>query len=129
MKQLLFISAVYVLSPIMSSFRSAAAEKEDSPALALYHNSSYDGAKLSRDGRVAEKDLGEYRLKNKVSSLILRKGWTLIIYDGTSFNRNRSYEVLHGSRRIRHLRDIGWNDKISSFELLPTAEWKRERNE
>jgi len=95
---------------------------EAKPALELYVHSKYRGYGREWSYRTSESDLSD-ALKNKASSLILREGWTIIMYSSKNFKGSK--KILHGTRRIKHLRDEGWNDVISSFELMPTVEYKR----
>lgn len=76
------------------------------------------------------------RVKNEVSSVKVKRGWTLIMFNSMNFKKERGLVVIHGKRDIKKLSRLrtcliypdgkkAWNDKTSSLIVCKTADYEK----
>ncbi|UVK45882.1 beta/gamma crystallin family protein [Mesorhizobium sp. AR07] len=90
----------------------ASAQYNDGPACIMFEHANFRGRALEMEADDVVSFRGGQFWNDRVSSVIVRRGCTLVAYEDTQME-GRSIEIR---RRIRNLADGDWNDRISSAE-------------
>ncbi|WP_137933187.1 peptidase inhibitor family I36 protein [Mesorhizobium comanense] len=89
----------------------ASAQYNDQPACVMFEHVNFRGRALEMDPNDSVSFRGGQFWNDRVSSVFVRRGCTLVAYEDTNMGGN-SIEIR---RRARALGDY-WNDRISSAE-------------
>jgi peptidase inhibitor family I36 len=108
MKRLVILTAV--ASTLCAG--SARAQYDDETACVMFEDSNFRGRALEMGADDSVSFRGGQFWNDRVSSVIVRRGCTLVAYADTRM-RGRSIEL---NRRVRDFSNTGWNDRISSAE-------------
>jgi hypothetical protein len=107
MKRLVILTAV--LSALYAD--GASAQYDDQPACVMFEHVNFRGRSIEMGPDDAVSFRGGQFWNDRVSSVFVRRGCTLVAYEHTGM-RGDSIEIR---RRARELGD-DWNDRISSAE-------------
>ncbi|MFD2058624.1 peptidase inhibitor family I36 protein [Mesorhizobium calcicola] len=90
----------------------ASAQYNDEPACILFEHANFRGRTLEMEADDAVSFRGGQFWNDRVSSVFVRRGCTLIAYEDARMGGD-SIEIR---RRVRNFADGDWNDRISSAE-------------
>jgi hypothetical protein len=90
----------------------ASAQYNDQPACVMFEHANFRGRSIEMEADDAVSFRGRQFWNDRVSSVFVRRGCTLVAYEDTGME-GRSIEIR---RRIRDFGGSSWNDRISSAE-------------
>jgi len=99
-------------------FTRSEAELPAFGAVIFYKDENFAGEQLmyTKPGEVS--DLGPTGMEDKISSIKIERGFYVIVYEHKKLNKDKRGDMREIERSFPILKEIGWNNRISSVEII-----------